>query len=115
MLLQIGFIGLGNMGSRMAKNLVNDGHQLVVHDRSISAMEEICKLGATSAFNPEDVASEEGASLCTCNKTQLSTRLAVYCPSLLHFSSSMACMHLQLPASCTYLFILVDAVSGQDL
>ena len=42
-------------------------------------MEEICKLGATSAFNPEDVASEEGASLLpTAPHTSSSTRLAVY-------------------------------------
>ena len=44
----------------MATNLLNDGHELVVHDASISAMEEICKAGASSAYSPEDVASEEG-------------------------------------------------------
>ena len=55
------------MGSRMATNLLNDGHQLVVHDRSISAMEAICQAGgedATSAYSPEDVASEEGTHAC---------------------------------------------------
>lgn len=68
LLLQIGFIGLGNMGSRMAMNLLNDGHRLVVHDRSITAMEQLCKAAgedATTAYSPEDVASEEGLKLAT--------------------------------------------------
>eukprot|EP01138_Halocafeteria_seosinensis_P015186 gb/GECG01015499.1/.p1 GENE.gb/GECG01015499.1/~~gb/GECG01015499.1/.p1 ORF type:complete len:120 (+),score=10.26 gb/GECG01015499.1/:1-360(+) len=29
---KVGFIGLGNMGSFMAQNLMNAGHQLVVYD-----------------------------------------------------------------------------------
>jgi len=58
--VQVGFIGLGNMGSRMAANLKHGGHQLVVHDRSIAAMEEACKDGAEAASSPVDMASQEG-------------------------------------------------------
>lgn len=58
--MQVGFIGLGNMGSRMAANLKKGGHQLVVHDRSIAAMEEACKDGAEAASSPVDMASQEG-------------------------------------------------------
>jgi hypothetical protein len=32
----VGFIGLGNMGSRMAANLLKAGHRLTVHDRHVS-------------------------------------------------------------------------------
>ncbi|RYG35215.1 MAG: hypothetical protein EOO01_31645, partial [Chitinophagaceae bacterium] len=38
------------MGSRMAMNLLNDGHRLVVHDRSITAMEQLCKAAHAAAF-----------------------------------------------------------------
>jgi len=48
------------MGSRMAANLKHGGHQLVVHDRSIAAMEEACKDGAEAASSPVDMASQEG-------------------------------------------------------
>lgn len=58
--MQVGFIGLGNMGSRMAANLKQGGHQLVVHDRSITAMEEACKDGAEAASSPIAMASQEG-------------------------------------------------------
>jgi len=48
------------MGSRMAANLKQGGYQLVVHDRSIAAMEEACKDGAEAASSPVDMASQEG-------------------------------------------------------
>ena len=60
--VQVGFIGLGNMGSRMAANLQQGGHQLVVHDRSITAMEEACKDGAEAASSPVAMASQEGVN-----------------------------------------------------
>ena len=48
------------MGSRMAANLKQGGHQLVVHDRSIAAMEEAGKDGAEAASSPVAMASQEG-------------------------------------------------------
>lgn len=57
---KVGFIGLGNMGSRMAANLRQGGHQLVVHDSSISALEQMCKDGAEAASSPAAMAATEG-------------------------------------------------------
>lgn len=51
------------MGSRMVANLRQGGHQLVVHDRSISAMEEAVKDGAETASSPADMASQEGIQI----------------------------------------------------
>ena len=48
------------MGSRMVANLRQGGYQLVVHDRSISAMEEAVKDGAETASCPADMAAQEG-------------------------------------------------------
>lgn len=39
----IGFIGLGIMGKRMARNLIKAGYPLVVHNRSRAAVNELEK------------------------------------------------------------------------
>lgn len=45
----IGFIGLGNMGGPMARNLVQAGHRLRVYDLSASAVERVVEAGAEAA------------------------------------------------------------------
>lgn len=52
----IGFIGLGVMGKPMAKNLINAGFALVVHNRSRAAVDDVAAAGATAAESPADVA-----------------------------------------------------------
>lgn len=41
----IGFIGLGNMGAHMARNLIKKGHELVVYDVNTQSVNEIAKFG----------------------------------------------------------------------
>jgi len=53
----IGFIGLGVMGKPMARNLLQAGYPLVVHDRSREPVEELAAEGADPAFSPAEVAS----------------------------------------------------------
>ena len=55
---RVGFIGLGIMGKPMARNLIRAGFPLVVHNRSRASVEELAKLGATTANSPRDVASQ---------------------------------------------------------
>ncbi len=50
--MQIGFIGLGIMGSRMARNLLEDGHALVVYNRTREKAEPLTKAGASWAATP---------------------------------------------------------------
>jgi 2-hydroxy-3-oxopropionate reductase len=52
----IGFIGLGVMGKPMARNLMKAGHQVVVHNRSRGAVDEVTRDGATAGTSPADVA-----------------------------------------------------------
>ncbi len=42
----IGFIGLGNMGAHMARNLIKAGHNLVVFDLSADATKSLAEAGA---------------------------------------------------------------------
>jgi 3-hydroxyisobutyrate dehydrogenase-like beta-hydroxyacid dehydrogenase len=59
--MQIGFIGLGLMGSGMAANLQKGGHQLIVHDLTRQAASQHLQNGAIWAESPCAVA--EGCDL----------------------------------------------------
>ena len=52
----IGFIGLGNMGGPMARNLVKAGHQLKAFDLSEKAVAGLVEAGATRAATARDAA-----------------------------------------------------------
>ena len=56
--MDIGFIGLGNMGYPMARRLVEAGHRLVVYDTSGQMMSRLTSLGAVAAKSPKDVADQ---------------------------------------------------------
>ncbi len=47
--MDIGFIGLGNMGRGMAANLVDAGHRVTVYNRSPDKAEALVQRGATAA------------------------------------------------------------------
>ncbi len=53
----IGFIGVGNIGNPMARQLIEAGHQLVIHDLRAEAMESLLELGAESAESCAEVAA----------------------------------------------------------
>lgn len=55
---RIGFIGLGIMGKPMARNLMKAGYDLVIHNRSREAVDEIAGEGAIPAANPREVAGQ---------------------------------------------------------
>ncbi|HWO37234.1 MAG TPA: NAD(P)-dependent oxidoreductase [Candidatus Acidoferrum sp.] len=48
---KLGFIGLGNMGSRIAQRLLDHGYQLSVYDRDLAKVEAIAQRGAVVAEN----------------------------------------------------------------
>src|SRR2546430_3735647 len=54
---QLGFIGIGNMGSRMAKRLLEHGYQLKAYNRSREDAEALVKYGATVADSIAELAS----------------------------------------------------------
>jgi 3-hydroxyisobutyrate dehydrogenase-like beta-hydroxyacid dehydrogenase len=54
--MNIGFIGLGTMGSRMAGNILKAGHSLVVHDLRTEAARPLLNAGASWADTAKDVA-----------------------------------------------------------
>ncbi|NEO13240.1 MULTISPECIES: NAD(P)-dependent oxidoreductase [unclassified Moorena] len=58
---KIGFIGVGNMGNPMARNLLEAGFPVVVHDLRPASAENLIKKGAKWAESPEVVAHQTDA------------------------------------------------------
>lgn len=63
--MHIGFLGLGNMGGPMARNLLKAGHSLTVFDPSPQATAALVELGARSASSPAEVARDGVAVIIT--------------------------------------------------
>ncbi|MGA3048943.1 MAG: NAD(P)-dependent oxidoreductase [Terracidiphilus sp.] len=54
--MNVGFIGLGNMGAGMSRNLLKAGHDLIVYNRTRSRAEEMQSLGARVADTVSEAA-----------------------------------------------------------
>jgi 3-hydroxyisobutyrate dehydrogenase-like beta-hydroxyacid dehydrogenase len=59
--MRIGFIGLGKMGSAMARNLLRAGHQVAVYNRSREKAEALAGEGASAADSPADACRDSQA------------------------------------------------------
>jgi len=61
--MEVGFVGVGNMGLPMARNLLRGGHGLVVWDVRPQATEELERMGAIRAQNLNQVAASTRVTL----------------------------------------------------
>ncbi|EEF39213.1 3-hydroxyisobutyrate dehydrogenase, putative [Ricinus communis] len=52
----VGFIGLGNMGSRMAQNLIKAGYKVAVHDINCNVIKMFTDMGVSTKETPLEVA-----------------------------------------------------------
>jgi len=59
--MKLAFIGAGNMGAPMARNLLRAGHQVTVHNRTRAHAEPLRQEGATLADSPADAARDVDA------------------------------------------------------
>src|SRR5258707_1176078 len=57
--MDVGFIGLGNMGQAIARNLLKAGHRLAVYNRTRSRAETLTADGAVIACRPADACGGE--------------------------------------------------------
>jgi 3-hydroxyisobutyrate dehydrogenase-like beta-hydroxyacid dehydrogenase len=53
----LGFIGVGRMGGRMARRLIQAGYPLAIYDTSDAAIAPFLEMGATRLHSPAEVAS----------------------------------------------------------
>lgn len=52
--MELAIVGLGRMGSNMARRLLRGGHRVVVHNRSPEPIQMLEREGAVGAYSPED-------------------------------------------------------------
>ena len=65
---RLGFIGIGNMGSRIARRLLENGYQLIAYDRTRETAEALRNYGAAVADSIAILASEANVILsCLAN------------------------------------------------
>ena len=74
--MEIGFIGLGNMGFPMARRLIEAKHQLVAFDTRKEAIDQLIKLGAQAASTPKDVADRTETVMASLPSLQASLDVA---------------------------------------
>ena len=75
--MKLGFIGIGQMGIHMARNIQAAGHDLVVHDARKDAAESLLETGAECADIPRAVA-EACRTVITCLPTPRIVEEVVY-------------------------------------
>jgi len=66
---KVGFVGLGNMGGPMARNLLKAGVKLVVHDLDPRKVQSLAEAGADVAPSAQAVARETAVSICMVETT----------------------------------------------
>ena len=59
--MKIAFIGLGNMGAPMARNLLKAGHALTVFDLNTQAVGALVEAGAAAAASPKEAVTDAEA------------------------------------------------------
>src|SRR6201747_2201468 len=74
--MDIGFIGLGNMGFPMARRLIEAKHHLVVFDTRKEIVDKLTALGAEAASSPKDVADRAETVLASLPTLQASLGVA---------------------------------------
>ncbi|MEJ2375812.1 MAG: NAD(P)-dependent oxidoreductase [Pseudolabrys sp.] len=75
--MEIGFIGLGNMGAPMARRLIEAGHKLVVYDTRNEATAPFTALGAAHASSPQNVADRVETVIASLPEPQVVAKVAV--------------------------------------
>lgn len=56
--MKIAFLGLGNMGEPMARNLISAGHEVTVFNRTAAKAESLIEAGAKAAKSPSEALRE---------------------------------------------------------
>ncbi len=82
--MDIGFIGLGNMGQPMARRLIEAGHKLIVYDTRNDAVAPLVALGAKLASSPQDVADRAETVMASLPSLQVSEKVALGDGGVIH-------------------------------
>jgi 3-hydroxyisobutyrate dehydrogenase-like beta-hydroxyacid dehydrogenase len=71
MKLEVGFIGLGEMGKWMALNILKAGHPVTVYDIKTEPVAELVKNGAAQAVSPSELAKKTNCIFLSLPDTEI--------------------------------------------
>jgi 3-hydroxyisobutyrate dehydrogenase-like beta-hydroxyacid dehydrogenase len=74
--VDVGFIGLGNMGFPIARRLVEANHNVIAFDTRIEIVQKLCALGAWQASSARDVADRVETVMASLPSPQASRDVA---------------------------------------
>src|SRR5215470_6700412 len=74
--MDIGFIGLGNMGFPMCRRLIEAGHRVIVYDVRPEPVAELVRRGAEAAKSPADVAGRAETVLASLPSLDVGRKVA---------------------------------------
>src|SRR5262245_23591872 len=80
----MGFIGVGVMGGRMARRLLEGGFPLIIHDVNPAALKPLVKLGARAARSPREVADQAGIVFASVPTPPILREVALGATGLIH-------------------------------
>ena len=93
--MKVGFIGLGNMGSAIAHNLIKAGHDLTVYNRTRSRAEPFASLGAKIAETPAEAAADREA-LITMLADDAAVENAIFSPGNAILAPPAGAVHISM-------------------
>jgi 3-hydroxyisobutyrate dehydrogenase-like beta-hydroxyacid dehydrogenase len=91
---EVGFIGLGEMGGRMAQLLLGRGRRLVVYDIRAEAMDRLARLGAEPRASPAGVADRASTVLLSLPTPAVVRAVATGAGGLIEGSAIRTCVDL---------------------
>ncbi len=93
--MKVGFIGLGNMGSSIARRLIQAGHTLTVYNRTQSRAEAFASLGAKIAGIPAEAAANAEA-LITMLADDAAVEAVIFSPGNIIETLSAGAVHISM-------------------
>ena len=112
--MDIGFIGLGNMGAPMARRLIDAGHKLVVYDTRNDAVAPLVALGAQVASSPQDVADRVETVMASLPSLAVSEKVALGEGGVIHGKRVKRLIDLSTTGSRTAIKI-ADALAKKNI
>jgi 2-hydroxy-3-oxopropionate reductase len=71
--VMIGFLGIGKMGTGMAKNVLKHGYSVLIWNRTAAKCREHIEMGATFATSPKEVAKKADVIICMLSTPSVTT------------------------------------------
>lgn len=111
---EIGFIGLGSMGSRMVKKFLGQGLRVCVYDVNRAAVQSAVALGATEAASPAQVASQTSTVLVSLPTPDVVRAVALGSEGIIHGSKIKIYVDLSTTGTSTAKQV-GDALAGRGI